>query len=196
MLVDKRNASRITSSRSLKGATFLLAGWRLSHPKELPWDLPVLLECHSLTMNTIVLQLSDAVADISMLQCSALFRILIINAHFVVDNATHALASSAIAKPTFNVEEEVVVIRNGWTPKKRRRSSTHDYIPMNTACHNQHWPPQPQQNPLSTLKRKTSSSVMDGLQKKKKKMYILNEHIIGDYSTSLWYNLQCIVIGY
>ena len=31
-----------------------------------------------------------------------------------------------------------------------------------------HWPPQPQQDPHSTLKRKTSSSVMDGLQKKKK----------------------------
>ena len=114
--MDKRNASRITSSRSLKGATFLLAGWRLSHPKELPGDLPVLLECHTLTMNTIVLQLSD----ISMLQCSAQFRILIINAHFIVDNATHALASSATAKPTFNVEEEVVVIRNGWTPKLKR----------------------------------------------------------------------------
>ena len=116
--MDKRNASRITSSRSLKGATFLLAGWRLSHPKELPGDLPVLLECHTLTMNTIVLQLSDAVADISMLQCSAKFRILITNAHFVIDNATHALAYSATAKPTFNVEEEDVVIRNGWTPKK------------------------------------------------------------------------------
>ena len=115
--MDKRNASRITSSRSLKGATFLLAGWRLSHPKDLPEDLPVLLECHTLTMYTIVLQLSDAVADISMLQCSAQFRILIINAHFVADNATHALASSATAKPTFNVEEEFVVIRNGWTPK-------------------------------------------------------------------------------
>ena len=69
-------------------------------------------------MNTIVLQLSDAVADISMLQFSAQFRILIINAHFVVHNATHALASSATAKRTFNIEEEVVVIRNGWTPKK------------------------------------------------------------------------------
>ena len=79
----------------------------------------MLLECHTLTMNTIVLQLSDAVADISMLQCSAQFRILIINAHFVVDNATHALASSATAKPTFNVEEEDVVIRNGWTPKEK-----------------------------------------------------------------------------
>ena len=118
--MDKRNASRITTSRSLKGATFLLAGWRRSHPKELPGDLPVLLGCHSLTMNTIVLQLSDAVADISMLQCSAQFRILIINAHFVADNATHALASSATAKPTFNVEEEGVVIRNGWTPKKKK----------------------------------------------------------------------------
>ena len=31
---------------------------------------------------------------------------------------THALASSATAKPTFNIEEEVVVIRNGWTPKE------------------------------------------------------------------------------
>ena len=119
----QKNASMITSSRSLKGATFLLAGWRLLHLKELPGDLPVLLECHTLTMNTIALQLSDAVADISMLQCSAQFRILIINAHFVVDNATHALASSATAKPTFNIEEEVVVIRNGWTPKKRRRPS-------------------------------------------------------------------------
>ena len=116
--MDKRNVSRITSSRSLKSATFLLAGWILSHPKELPGDLPVPLECHTLTMNTIVLQLSDAVEDISILQCSAQFRILIINAHFVADNAYHALASSATAKPTFNVEEEVVVIRNGWTPKK------------------------------------------------------------------------------
>ena len=79
----------------------------------------MLLECHTLTMNTIVLQLS--VADISMLQCSAQLRILIINAHFVVDNATHALASSATAKPTFNVEEEVVVIRNGWTQKEEEK---------------------------------------------------------------------------
>ena len=76
------------------------------------------LECHALKMNTVVLQLSDA--DISMLQCSALFQILIINAHFVADNATHALACSATAKPTFNVEEEGVVIRNGWTPKKKK----------------------------------------------------------------------------
>ena len=115
--MDKSNASRITSSRSLKCATFLLAGWRLSHPKELPGDLPVLLKCHTLTMNTIVLQLSEAVADISMLQFSAQFLILIINAHFVVDNATHTLASSATEKPTFNFEEDVVVIRNGWTPE-------------------------------------------------------------------------------
>ena len=118
--VDKRNASRITSSRSLKSATFLLAGWRLLHPKELPGDLPVFLECHALTMNTIVLQLSDAVADSRILQCSAHFRIPIINANFVADNATHALASSATARPTFNVEEEVVVIRIGWTPKKKK----------------------------------------------------------------------------
>ena len=118
--MEKRNASRITSSRSLKSATFLLAGWRISHPAELLGDLPVPLECHTLTMNTIVLQLSDAVADISMLQCSTQFRIMIINAHFVADNASHALVSSATAKPTFNVEEEVVVIRNGWPPRKKK----------------------------------------------------------------------------
>ena len=104
----------------------ILAGLRLSHPKELPGDLPVLLECHTLTMNTIVLHLSDTVADISMLQCSVQFRILIINAHFVVDHATHALASSATAKPTFNVEEEDVVIRNGWTPKEEEEDSQLD----------------------------------------------------------------------
>ena len=81
------------------------------------------LECHTLTMNTIVLQFSDAVADISMLQCSAKLKILIINAHVVADNATHALASSTTAKPTFNVKEEVVVIRNGRTPKKKKSNS-------------------------------------------------------------------------
>ena len=129
--MDKINASRITSSRSLKSATFLLAGWRISHPKELPGDLPVPLECHTLTMNTIVLQLSDAVADNSMLQCSAQFRILIINAHSVADNAYHALATTASAKPTFNVEEEVVVIRNGWTPKKRIRRHNFVVLPDN-----------------------------------------------------------------
>ena len=76
------------------------------------------LECHALAMNAIELLLSVAVADISMLQCSAQFRIMFIHANFVADNASHALASSARAGPTFNVEEEVVVIRNGWTPKK------------------------------------------------------------------------------
>ena len=40
--------------------------------------------------------------------------------HFVADNASHALVSSATAMPIFNVEVEVVIIRNGWTPKKRR----------------------------------------------------------------------------
>ena len=81
------------------------------------------LECHTLTMNTIVLQLSDAVADKSMLQCFAQFRIMFINAHFDADNASHALASSATAKPTFNVEEEVVVIRNGWTSGEEEDST-------------------------------------------------------------------------
>ena len=116
--MDKRNASRITSNPSLKSATFLLAGWRLLHPTELPGDLPVPLECHTLTMNTVELQLSGAVANISMLKCSAQFLILFINAHFVAQNASHALASSATARSTFNVNEEVVIIGNGWTPKK------------------------------------------------------------------------------
>ena len=118
--MDKRNASRITSSRSLKSATFLLAGWRLLYPTDLPGDLPVPSECHTLMLNMIELQLSDTVADISMLQCSVQFQILFINANFVADNASQALASSATVKPTFNIEEEVVVIHNGWTPKKKR----------------------------------------------------------------------------
>ena len=121
MLVDKRNVSRITSSRSLNGATFLLAGWRLSHPKELPGDLPVFLECHTLTMNMIVLQLSDAVSDISMLQCSAQFRILIINANFVVYNATHALASSATAKPISTLKRKSSSSGMDGLQRRRRR---------------------------------------------------------------------------
>ena len=48
----------------------------------------------------------------------AKFQILFINAHFVADNASKALASSATVRPRFNDEEEVVVIRNGWTPKE------------------------------------------------------------------------------
>ena len=124
--MDKRNDSRITSSRSLINATILLAGWRLSHPTELHGDLRVPLECHSLTMNTIELQLSDAFADISMLQCSAQFRIMFIHANFVANNASHALASSATARPTFNVEEEVVVIRSGWTPEEKKIKISHE----------------------------------------------------------------------
>ena len=37
--------------------------------------------------------------------------------------ATHALASSATAKPTFNIEEKVVVILYGLTPKKEEGAS-------------------------------------------------------------------------
>ena len=69
-----------------KSATFLLAGWSLSYPTELPVDLPVPLECHALT-------LSDVVTDICILHCSAQLWIMFINAHFVADNASHALAS-------------------------------------------------------------------------------------------------------
>ena len=103
--MEKINASRIISCRSLKNAGYL----------------PVPLKCHTLTMNTIELQLTDAVADISMHQCYVQFRILYIHANFFADNASHALGSSATARPTFNVKEEVVVIRNGWTPKKKKK---------------------------------------------------------------------------
>ena len=126
--MDKRNASRITSSRSSKSATFHLTGWRLSHQTELPGDLPVPVECQSLTLCTIELQLTDAVADTSMLQCSAQFQIPFTNAQFVADNASHALASSATVRPTFNVEEEVVVIPNGWTPREEECTWIHIYM--------------------------------------------------------------------
>ena len=128
VLVDIRNASNPMNS-----AAFPLTGWRLSHPTDLPSDLPVTLQCHTLAMNTIELQLSDAVADISMLQCSTQFHIMFINTHFVADNAFHALASSATVRPTYNVEEEVVAFHNGWTTKKRRRyyeSSTYFFRKM------------------------------------------------------------------
>ena len=85
------------------------------------------LECHTSTMSSIERQLSDAVADISMLQCSAQFLILLINAHFVADNASHALASSATVKPTLNVDEEVV-IRNGWTQKRKKKNKLSAYV--------------------------------------------------------------------
>ena len=102
-----------------KFAKFHLTGWKLSHPTELPADLHVPLECHALTQKSIELLLSDSVADNSMLQCQALFRIMFINAFFVADYASHILAFSATEKPTFNDEEEVVVIGNGWTSKKK-----------------------------------------------------------------------------
>ena len=94
------------------------------HQEELPDDLPVPLECHALKQNVFEMQLSDAVADTSMLQCSAQILFLFINAHFVADNASHALASSATVKPTFNVEEEVFIICNGWTPKEKEYKNT------------------------------------------------------------------------
>ena len=40
------------------------------------------------------------------------------NVHFVTDNATHALASTATVELTFNEEEKGVVIRHRWTPEE------------------------------------------------------------------------------
>ena len=45
----------------------------------------------------------------------------------MADNASDALASSATVRPIFNFEEEVVVIHNGWTPKKK----IHGYATLN-----------------------------------------------------------------
>ena len=67
VLVDKRNALRITSSRSLKSATFHFIGWKFLHPTELPGGLSVPLVYHILMLNMVVLQLSDAINDTSML---------------------------------------------------------------------------------------------------------------------------------
>ena len=113
--MDKRNDS-MTTSRSFKNATFHLTGWRLLHPIQLPGDLPVHLECHTLILNMIALRLSDA--ETSMSHFPANFKILLSSVHFVADNATNALASSATVKHTFNDEEEVIVIHNRWTPEE------------------------------------------------------------------------------
>ena len=119
MLVDRRNTSRTTLSRSLKRSTFRLTGRRLLHPIELPCYLPVHLECHTLTPNMIALQLSDA--DTSILQRPAHFHIPLTSVHLVADNAARALASSATGKLTFNDEEEDIVICNGWTPEEETK---------------------------------------------------------------------------
>ena len=118
VLMDKRNASRTTSSRSLKNATFHLTGCRFLHPTKLPGDLPVTLKCHILTLNMIELLLSDAVIDTSMPQCHVHFKVLLTSVHFVAVNVTHALASSVTVRLTFNDDD--VVIRNGWTPEEEK----------------------------------------------------------------------------
>ena len=46
----------------------------------------------------------------------------------MADNASHALASSATVRPTSTDEEEVVVIRIGWTRKKKRRKHVYMYM--------------------------------------------------------------------
>ena len=107
-----------------KNTTFHLTGWRLLHPTEKPGDLHVPTECHILMLNTIVLQLSDIIADISMPLRRAHFKIPLTNVQFVADNAAHALASTATVKLTFNDVEEDVVNRNGRTPKREESSSS------------------------------------------------------------------------
>ena len=72
--MDRRNTSRIISSRYLKSASFNLAG--ALHPMELPGDLPLPLECHTLTLNMTAWRFSVTCADTSMPQCPAHFQIL------------------------------------------------------------------------------------------------------------------------
>ena len=73
------------------------------------------------------LAVADAVADISMLQCSAQFRILFINAHFVADNASHTLASSGTVSPTLNDEDESLSsVMDGL--QRRREESRHHLL--------------------------------------------------------------------
>ena len=117
MLVDKTNASMITIRRFLKRSTFHLTGWRLSHQPELPGDLPVPLKCQALTLNTIEMQLSEAVADTSMLQCSAKFRILFINAHFVADFFTHCFSRNSL----LSQRKSLSSIMDGLQKRKKKK---------------------------------------------------------------------------
>ena len=74
-----------------------------------------------MTLNMIALLHSDAVADTSMTQCSAHFKIPLTTVHIVANNATHTLASSATLNLSFCDEEEDVVIRNGWTQEENKK---------------------------------------------------------------------------
>ena len=64
----------------------------------------------------VMLQLSEAMADTTMVQCSDHFKIPLTCVHFVADDATHTLASTDTVRLTFNDDEEDIVIHNGWTP--------------------------------------------------------------------------------
>ena len=84
-----------------------------------------------MTLNTIKLQLSDAVADTSMLQCPAHFQIPLTSVCLVANNATHVLASTATVKLTLIDEDEVDAICNEWTPeeeKERRIIHVYKYM--------------------------------------------------------------------
>ena len=108
------------SSRFLGSAAFRLTDNRLLHPKELPGDIFVALECHILTLNTITLSLFDAIADTNMPQRPAHFQIPLTSVHIVVDYATHELVNLTTVRLTFKDKEEDVVSRNGWTAEKLR----------------------------------------------------------------------------
>ena len=58
----------------------------------------------------------------------------------MADIAYHALVSSATVTPTFNVDEEVDVIRNGWTPKEEeeeKKTLLKNSVHWRTGRHNQ-----------------------------------------------------------
>ena len=113
--MDNGDTSGVTSSRSIICATFHLTGSGLSHPTDLPGELPVPLECHTLTLNMIELRHSHR------------------HQHTAVALNSRICASMPTLWQTMLLT---------------------------------HKPLQPQYASHSTMKRKSMSFVMDGLQKK------------------------------
>ena len=91
-------------------------------------DVPYTEGCIILSLTAGPLYVSHSNGKMPTLSLHMCKRVTELNVATVVaspfslnNNETYAMASTATAKPTFNVEEEVVVIRNGWTPLRRRR---------------------------------------------------------------------------
>ena len=108
--MDIRKASRITSSRSLKGETFHLPGWRLSPSNRATWRSTC---APGMSYFDDEYDRAAAVRRSRRHQHAPVICPIPYSVHqcpLCADNASHALTSSATEKPTFNFEEEVVVI--------------------------------------------------------------------------------------